>query len=78
MNADGFLGQITVPAPCPADWSRMQGDDRVRLCVGCGKHVYNLSAMTFDQVIALLQAQGDELCGRFHRRPDVTMMASEV
>ncbi len=37
---------LVVPKPCHADWSAMSGDERKRFCGECGKHVYNLSAMT--------------------------------
>ncbi len=37
---------LVVPKPCHAEWSSMDGDERKRFCGECGKHVYNLSAMT--------------------------------
>ena len=32
----------------------MVGDERVRACGSCDKHVYNLSAMTRDEAQALI------------------------
>jgi len=37
---------LVVPKPCHAEWGAMSGDERKRFCGECGKHVYNLSAMT--------------------------------
>ena len=37
---------LAVPKPCHAEWATMSGDERKRFCSECGKHVYNLSAMT--------------------------------
>ena len=37
------LDVITVAEPCTESWEGMSGDDRVRYCQGCRKHVYNLS-----------------------------------
>jgi hypothetical protein len=77
MNANEQLSQITVPTPCQMDWNVMDGNDRVRFCASCGKHVYNLAAMTSDEAISLIQAQGGEMCGRFHRRQDGTVVTSD-
>ena len=40
------LEQVRVAAPCPADWGKMVGDERMRYCDRCSLHVYNLSGMT--------------------------------
>ena len=40
------LEHVKVAAPCPADWERMVGDERVRYCNKCSLHVYNLSGMS--------------------------------
>ena len=37
---------LRIKSPCPLKWSALEGDDRVRFCNECGKHVFNLSAMT--------------------------------
>lgn len=49
--ARGFRMKAIEPAlkivrPCTADWNAMAGDERKRFCEQCGKHVFNLSAMT--------------------------------
>ncbi len=79
MDADAILSQSTIPNPCPMDWDRMSGDDRVRYCAGCGKHVYNLTAMGPDETDSLISAiheRGERRCVRLYRRPDGTLFAS--
>src|SRR4051794_5465795 len=77
MNADELLHQVTIPTPCPADWGSMRGDDRKRFCDSCGKHVYNLSAMTAGEAISLIRERGGELCGQIYRRPDGTLVTAD-
>jgi hypothetical protein len=36
----------TIRQKCTADWEKMRGDDRKRLCEHCQKYVYNVSAMS--------------------------------
>src|SRR5262249_41437362 len=72
VNANRLLNQLIIPTPCRADWDAMTGDDRVRFCSSCGKHVYNLSAMESDEAEGLLRDEGGKLCARLYRRPDGT------
>ncbi|MFD0893329.1 hypothetical protein KBB96_18040 [Luteolibacter ambystomatis] len=37
---------LVITKPCSANWDAMDGDERKRFCAQCGKHVFNLSAMT--------------------------------
>ena len=72
------LHSIQVAAPCTASWAAMQGDDRVRHCGDCNKSVFNLSAMPEAEAAALMAANTDgELCVRFYRRADGTVMTSD-
>lgn len=68
------LDQIRVAAPCSADWDKMTGDDRVRFCGLCKKNVYNLSNMSRDEAVTLLQEKEGSVCTRFYRRPDGTVL----
>ncbi len=78
MDASELLRRITVPTPCPMDWNLMRGDDRMRFCDSCSKHVYNLSAMTASQIGELIRDQeGNSFCGRFYKRPDGSLVTSE-
>ena len=70
-----LLASVRVASPCSANWNDMTGDDRVRHCGACDKNVYNLSAMTSIDAELLLRAnEGGELCVRFYRRADGTVM----
>ena len=56
----------------------MQGDERVRHCGLCRKNVYNLSSMPRAEAAALLAGNTKgELCVRFYRRSDGTVMTSD-
>jgi hypothetical protein len=48
------LRNIRIASPCPAEWEKMVGDERVRHCAECNLNVYNLSAMTERQVQLLI------------------------
>jgi hypothetical protein len=69
------LDMIDVKTPCPASWEAMAGDDRVRFCEGCRRHVHNLSAMTRTEAESLLAgcAAAGRLCVRFARSDDGTV-----
>src|SRR5258706_889785 len=72
-----LLQRLSVASPCSASWDAMPGDERRRFCRGCSKHVYNLSAMTADEVEALVYETEGELCARFFRRHDGTVLTSD-
>jgi hypothetical protein len=71
------LDNIRVAAPCTASWDRMLGDDRVRHCHDCNKHVFNLSGMTRDEAEALLVDKTGELCVRYYQRSDGTILTAD-
>jgi hypothetical protein len=68
------LDYVRVAAPCPADWERMTGDERVRFCNQCNLHVYNLSGMTKREAETLVANAEGRLCVRFYRRADGTIL----
>src|SRR5579864_434134 len=72
------LTNIRVASPCPADWEKMVGDERMRHCAECNLNVYNLSAMTERQVKELIaSSRGKRLCTRFYRRVDGTILTQD-
>lgn len=78
MKADlEILDSIRIAAPCPAEWGQMTGDERARFCGQCQKHVYNLSAMTAADAVALIREKEGQLCGRLFRRADGTVITSD-
>jgi len=70
MDDDELLRQIKIAEPCAVGWDTMQGDDRVRFCSSCNKHVYNLAAMPVKEAAALVRAKDGKLCGRILARDD--------
>lgn len=68
------LDELRVASPCPADWGKMVGDERVRFCGSCELHVYNLSEMTKREAEALIMKTEGRLCVRFYRRADGTIL----
>jgi hypothetical protein len=68
------LDEVRVAAPCPMDWGKMVGDERVRFCGSCELNVYNLSGMTRREAEALVMGAEGRLCVRFYRRADGTIL----
>ena len=72
------LNNLRIASPCPADWEKMVGDERVRHCSECNLNVYNLSAMTERQVQELIAgSRGNRLCARLYRRTDGTVLTQD-
>src|SRR3954467_13496067 len=72
------LSHLRIASPCPADWEKMVGDERVRHCAECNLNVYNLSAMTERQVQELIAgSRGKRLCTRIYRRADGTVLTQD-
>jgi hypothetical protein len=68
-NRRTVLDVIEVREPCTASWESMRGDERVRFCTHCQKHVHNLSAMPRDEAERLACEQAGRLCVRFEQAP---------
>jgi hypothetical protein len=71
------LSNVKVASPCPADWDRMIGDERVRFCGQCQLNVYNLSALTRDQAESVIAGTEGRLCVRFYRRKDGSILTQD-
>lgn len=71
------LDQIQIATPCDARWEDMLGDNRVRFCGACTKHVYNLSEMQQEEALALIQEMNGNLCVRLYRRADGTVLTED-
>jgi hypothetical protein len=77
MTATQLLQVVDVATPCHAEWNSMTGDDRSRFCGQCRKNVYNLSAMSADQAVALIREKEGDLCVRLYRRTDGTVLTGD-
>ncbi len=71
------LKDVRVATPCTFPWERMTGDEHVRHCPECRLDVYNFSAMTAEEVTRLIESRDGQLCGRFYRRADGTMITRD-
>ena len=74
-----LLQSVRVASPCNADWNEMQAveGERVHFCMGCGKNVYNLSAMSQSEAEGLLRKHEGRLCVRYYQRRDGTVLAGD-
>lgn len=80
MNADDdarLITRVRIASPCSARWEDMQGDERMRFCGQCSKHVFNFSAMSAPEIAALVREKEGRLCGRFYRCRDGTMLTAD-
>lgn len=74
-----LLDRVQVKSPCTEDWNEMVGNDQVRFCSHCSKHVHNLSAMTRREAEALALKSNGNLCIRYRRNPvDQTVVTLPV
>jgi hypothetical protein len=72
-----LLDNLEVAAPCKAKWDDMAGDHRVRFCGQCAKNVFNVSAMPRREAEAMLAGSTENLCVRFYRRPEGTVLSGD-
>lgn len=71
------LQNLRVAAPCNASWDAMTGDDRSRHCTDCNQQVFNLSALTTEQAESLIREKHGELCVRYYKRKDGTVLTAD-
>lgn len=72
-----FLDRMRIASPCNVGWETMTGDDRTRFCDQCSLHVYNISAMTRDEVASLVAKTEGRICARLYRRSDGTVLTRD-
>ncbi|MBA3993807.1 MAG: hypothetical protein C0469_09795 [Cyanobacteria bacterium DS2.3.42] len=73
---ESILQNVCIAIPCSVDWNTMKGNDEVRLCGGCDKNVYNISAMSKKRAEEVLS--GPTLpCLQLSRRDDGTLVTDE-
>src|SRR5262245_35813368 len=64
------LNNVSVAAPCSADWDQMVGTDRARFCSQCSLTVYNLSSMGRSEAEHFVSTGEGRICIRYYRRRD--------
>ena len=77
MKPSTVLDRVRIASPCQASWAGMSGDERVRFCALCEKHVYNISAMPATEATALIEQTEGNLCVRLYRRKDGTVLTTD-
>lgn len=69
MNKD--ILKFRVTAPCPVSWESMEGSsEKVRFCHQCSKNVHNISAMSSEEAVELLQRSDQRVCAFMYKRAD--------
>lgn len=72
-----LIAEVRIAAPCEASWEEMAGDERVRFCDQCQKHVFNLSAMARDEAEQLIADVEGDMCARVYQRADGMVLTSD-
>lgn len=65
MSKKSFIDSVKVGSACGEDWGEMDGNERVRFCSHCSKHVNNLSEMTRKEAARFVSASGGKICIRY-------------
>lgn len=71
------LDSIAIPTHCNVSWDEMEGTDRSRLCGSCQHHVHDVSELTTEEALALLQRPGEPPCLRIYRRADGRVLTAD-
>jgi hypothetical protein len=69
--------KLAVASPCHASWDDMTGDELTRFCGDCQKNVYNISGMSRDEAVVLVQEKEGDICIRFYQRADGTVLTAD-
>nr|HEX4312749.1 hypothetical protein [Kofleriaceae bacterium] len=74
-----MLGNVEIASACPMKWTDMIStpDARVRACMACRKHVYNVSEMTALEVDRLIFTTEGRACVRYWQRSDGTILLGD-
>jgi ankyrin repeat protein len=75
---DRTLERLTISQPCDADWDSMTGNDQIRFCEHCSLHVNDLSAMTRNHAMRLINESRGRLCVRYVQLPNGRIATSDV
>ncbi len=73
------MKQARIASPCSANWDEMPGDEKMRLCGQCNKHVLNAIEMTDEEVLQAFAriAAGKRVCMQLYRRADGTFLTKD-
>jgi len=74
---DDKLFALQLEYKCPVDWKKMSGDERIRFCGKCKQNVYNISKLTRDEAVSLINEKEGDLCVRFYQRKDGSVVTRD-
>lgn len=77
MQPFEILNKLQIASPCPASWESMKGDDRVRFCDSCAKHVYNVAELTSAEALRVIAENEGHPCLSLYRRNDGTVLTAD-
>jgi hypothetical protein len=60
---------LKVQKPCNEAWEEMAGNDQVRFCGHCSKHVNNISELSRKDAMRLAKRSGGNICVRYVQDP---------
>ncbi len=60
---------LKIADPCSESWDEMSGNERVRFCSHCSKHVNDLSAATRKDALRLVKRANGNICIRYRIDP---------
>src|SRR5690606_4167378 len=69
MSKERSIENIRVASPCSQSWDEMSGNDRVRFCSHCSKHVNDISAMGRKEAERLVRLSKGNICVRYVTDP---------
>lgn len=75
QNSPDLLANVMIASPCNIGWENMTGDEKARQCGECNKTVYDTSAMTAEEVLAVVQR--NNVCLKLYRRADGTIIVDD-
>lgn len=75
MNEEArTLERARIASPCTESWDEMVGNDEVRFCSHCSKHVHNFAKLTRQQAEDLVARSQGSICARIERRADASIV----
>ncbi len=79
MNVHDLMRRTELATPCTANWDEMSGDEKIRHCGQCDLNVYNVSAMTDEEVLEqmVMLTAGKKVCMSLYRRADGTFITKD-
>ncbi len=70
------IQSIFITSPCSVKWEDMAGGQSVRFCGDCKLNVHNLTSLSDEEAVALLDRKkaGERVCTYFYRKDDGTIV----